>query len=189
MRVTLWPTWNVRTRLRLFGFGVVLAICGLYCFLIFSYDEHRIRRSLEGFVQFFGARTFERLEGVPDSQSTNQIQTDAKYSRSLLTQLSMSEMCLRFVREKGESPTAVEQLTVYGLPPENRTDPWGHPYRILSLNSTLIIVQSLGPSGTDRVTGQETSILKKSQTKQFFLVQDNLIVVSQITHLASDHRL
>lgn len=180
MRITLWPKanpWSILRSIILLG---ILAVCLFYCYVVYSFDGKGFAGAITGIFKTFNARAYESLSGKPHSTEPLQVITDAKYSTALFVELSLVDKYLKYNRANGKLPKDVSLLTAYGFDPVDVLDPWHRPYKIRPISRQYFIIQSTGPSGADRVSGEEGALLQHLGDKSFFTEEDNIVVVGVI---------
>lgn len=159
----------------------LLIVCLVYVFVIYKINRSHIGPAADGFTRMLGARVFEASVSKVPSRESKEIEADANYAHSLAAQASIAAKCEAFLSTSGVTPRSESKALDCGLSPTELRDPWGHPFKVRLLNPELLLVESTGPSGLDRIAGREKEIIEKGEAKAAFLDGDNLVVVHKVS--------
>jgi len=127
-----------------------------------------------------GGRFFEGLVRKPPSNQFDELESDAVYGLSLVRQITIAEKCGQFFKDKRSVPKSPAELTNYGLLAADQADPWNRPYRIHELSNHVVVVQSTGRSGIDKVPWSQPKPFNMEPGRRYYVVGDNLLVVRQL---------
>jgi hypothetical protein len=180
MKIKLWPERNWQSLLRL---AVLLSLLTVATF--FSIALQQFRRTSAAAIEAGGtllsARLFEDSTHQQRTVDPNEIELHALYGRSLLAQTGILSTCAETWEKTRAVPSTPEDLSRAGIEPATQVDPWGRSYRIRQLPGDVLIVQSTGPSGQDRVPWESPSELETMLQGGPKMFGDNLVVALKLS--------
>jgi hypothetical protein len=171
----LWPkrSWSGLVRFSFLTLALIVVIIGVF-------EIRNVGRAgeavLRAGIYIVGGRFFEGVINRPSSDSPNVLKLDATYTWSLARQMSLIEEIKQYYSVKKVFPKTIQDLVAYGITSSDLLDPWKRPYRLHVLDGHVIIIQSTGPSGVDRLPSEQPLNSGGFLTSRVQLVGDNLIV-------------
>jgi hypothetical protein len=180
---TLWPERNFK------GLGRVLTLLILLGLAIkFSLDLPKFDPGsvfVETMTRLVGAKFLEDSARLPKTNLPRDL-NDSDYGFSVLDQAKIAAACKQFIRLQGFFPSSIQQLKTVGLSPTYYQDPWHRPYLLHLFSGNLLVVQSTGKSGIDRISGAipEPHLSPQPPVQ---MVGDNLVLVERLEIPDSGH--
>lgn len=177
MRIRIWPNWGLWSMTRFGALLLILAVCGIYSVVILRVRATNFLPAVELSEKLFAATVSQSVLARQKVNSSD-IELRKAYAVSLLKQFEVGYVCDKYFAARGVFPQDVSQLRSYGLDEAATMDPWGRPYRIRSLSSNELVIQTTGPSGMDEWKG--ASSLQYLRDRKYGLAGDNLLVICKI---------
>jgi hypothetical protein len=135
-----------------------------------------LQAGLQAMGQRFFDLTLGKQQPIPPEVSANR----HLYALSMVEENKIVSSCENYVKMRGHLPASLADLSKAGLGPEFQRDPWSRPYRLRILRANLVMVQTTGPSGVDRVSEQWAD---SAGVPAIQLVGDNLVTLSQLNSI------
>jgi hypothetical protein len=106
---------------------------------------------------------------------------DPSYGFSALNQARIALGYKRYLKSRNALPRSIGDLSAVGVDRAILIDPWNRAYKVRVTSARILIVQSTGPSGIDRISSEwlESSSLQSDPVLE--LVGDNLILLEQLS--------
>jgi hypothetical protein len=178
MQLSMWPNRSLWPVVRL----VILAASLLL--VAFTAAELRLSRpdvalqslaSAVRSVPLTGNATAETRS--PDAQA---VQLRLQYGWDLANQLKVADAAVVFWRRHASIPASAAELGKQGVPPSFQRDPWGRQFLIRAVAPDLVVVQSTGPAGGDRVPWDDPSALSDLRANGFQVVGGSILIARKI---------
>lgn len=174
----LWPETNLKGLLRL-GFLILLLLISID----FAYEVLRFNLGsayLQGMTRIIGNGFFGSLLSRSTNGASTTRPSDPGYGLSVLGQMKVASSCEHFYAAHKSVPSSASEFREAGLTPDMLMDPWGRPYKIRLVSGDILVVQSTGPTGVDRLSNESIATISQASVAANLLVGDNLLIVSRV---------
>jgi hypothetical protein len=177
MKLSIWPK---REPLSLARFICVLGLFFVTIYFTVALVRFNPSPSVDFIFTLFAARTFETLTGTPAAADARVLKSNSQYAQSLGNQIKLAGAVGKFFELKGAIPRSFLEMRQAGFGGFEEVDPWHRPYVVRALPPDHLVVQSMGPSGIDRIPWNEPQNLKRLTVMRYRLIGDNLVVVRHV---------
>ena len=169
--------WRAQSRLA----ALIVLLAGLiWLALALHRFEREMKRLPNAFEVVISAPMFENLAHVGRATDSRTLELHALYFRSMLAQIIVLSACGDYWAKTGTIPGTRAEFTKAGVGPALLVDPWAREYRVRLLRGGILIVQSTGPSGQDRLPPEILARPQKILGAGPKLFGDNLVVGMQL---------
>lgn len=173
--IKFWPKQTLGSKLRLALLTIFLVMSIAFTFELRRFDPGSIY--LQAMTKMLGGRLFDLSLHKPETPVSAALTGNAGYGLSILDQMRIASVCEKYYISHNSIPSSSADLERLGLLPQVLLDPWGRPYKIRLLRADILVVQSTGPSGRDRITEKWATSISGQLKDTNMLIDDNLIVL------------
>jgi HAMP domain-containing protein len=178
MGLSMWPG---RSRSSVARF---LILAGMLVLAIVGAIELKRLRPDQAILKLGSAvsavRASGKTTGETPSTESQALQLKLRYTWDIVNQMKVADAALRYWQRHASVPASVEDLVGEGVRTQFQHDPWGRPFIIRALQPDLIVVESTGPSGVDRVPWADQSKLSDLRARGFQAVDGNILVARKV---------
>lgn len=160
--------------------GLLVVLCAVIAFsqALTRFDPGSV--FIQAILRVMGQKSFDKFTASSAPYPSEVSRNPTLYSRAMAEELKIGVSSRDFFLKYGFVPSSVDQLARIGLDPSYYRDPWSRPYRTYLLPAGIIIVQSTGPSGVNRLSQEWLASAKDRMHTPVQLVGDNLVILEAV---------